>query len=484
MKVYGVVLPVGTNTPQNIADQFTPEEVKLISLEGLPIWVDHRDRSTADTAYPGIGKIIHDWVAGDGKKYVVGEIRGTTKEEMLTQNRIRHGALKDFSLTHRFELNEHIPTGQLYQTKTPIEVSVCREGRRATCHILDFEEDNASTTKTHNLYNSQCGDPNNFTQRSETLVMSNNAAQVPSNPVPMDIGVVPPLPSQPQLLEELNSLKQQQLQWQTQVASLQAEKQLAQQEKERIQQEQQKLVMKELDSLIDTFLQTTGTKRTEQMTKTLEPITNCRDPAVVNTFKTVMSEAVNANSHYINQVNSLQQQVEAARRGQAASQYWSLTNQQQALQTNKFAEPQTRFTQPPEVNVPQSSGGVFFNPNNGAVTTPVAPVQQPAQAPFQGNPQVPVVTGWSHHNYIPPGYGMPQFQQRQVMDVKAGINHAAPGAMGQYMGEEGFSLDKMAVFNHTTAPDSQSRSNVFGAYDALNRQVQDASKALQTPRGF
>lgn len=119
LRIYGTVLPKATDNITNIADEFTPQEMKLMRLSGLPIHVDHKGGS--------VGKILHDWVGEDGRKYVVGEI--DTKSSLfaaLTGCRIARGALPDFSLTHLFEIGQNGLTKDLYYSKTPVEVSVCR----------------------------------------------------------------------------------------------------------------------------------------------------------------------------------------------------------------------------------------------------------------------------------------------------------------------------------------------------------------------
>jgi hypothetical protein len=467
MKIFGVVLPEGTDTPTNIADEFTPEEVKAIGLSGLPIWVDHRDRSTEDTPYPGVGNIVHDWVdKTDGRKYIVGEIRGSSKEEILTQNRIRHGALKDFSLTHRFELNEHVPTGQLFQTKTPIEVSVCREGRRAKCHILKFVEDSPSSTKTSNLYNdgqsTPFAQPNSFTQKYSSTVMASTGA-------PSDIRI----PNELQLLEEVTALKMREQQMAQQLAQLQQEKQAAAAEAERVKNEQQQQVNKELDSLIDSYLQTNGIQKTEKHQAALEPLRGCKDPAVLTSVKNLVSDMVMANKSHTLKVQELQQQVEQARKGQLVSQYLAASNPQ----LNKFADPSSRFATTPEINVPATSQtGLFFNPQTGGVTTPVqTPTQQPYYPPQ--DPNIPFISNWSSPNQYSHGVPNQPWLNRQAMEVKANINHSAPGAIGSHL--ETFSLDKMAAFHHNTGSDSLAKQDVYGAYSTIGKQIQDNSKNAQ-----
>jgi hypothetical protein len=492
MKIYGVVLPEGVQDPRNIADEFTPSEVQHIGLSGLPIWVDHKDGSS-------VGEIVHDWVGADGLKYVAANIRGNSKEESLTQARIRNGALQDFSLTHRFDLLQHVHTREMAQRKTPIEVSVCRKGRREKCHILGFTEDSLEGGKTSDLYNNrhdQTGIPSNPFRREQTLIMSASVTSQPETVVsnspatPMDVSSIQParqqtMPNDTQLLEEVVALKQQQQMWMQERAKFETERQTAIQETERIRQEQHQQTFKDLDAVINVLLETTGTPNSEKVSQALEPLKNCRDTGAIGAFKNILSDCVKANQDNNQRIAQLNQTVEALRKGHLVSQYTALSSTQEG---NRFSLPESRFAQPPAVKVPFSipahTPGLFYNPQNGSVTSPVQAVPQQSVAPPQFS-QPPVSTGpvlhnWSHNQYPSGGMGFGGFQPRQTFEVKANSSNMAPGAASQYFTENGgFLLESMIAYGKSNSQESQTRQDVFGAYDSLVSGVLDQSKRLQ-----
>lgn len=492
MKIYGVVLPEGVQDPRNIADDFTPSEVQHIGLSGLPILVDHKDGSS-------VGEIVHDWVGSDGLKYIAANIRGNSKEEVLTRARIRTGGLQDFSLTHRFDLLQHVHTGEMAQRKTPIEVSVCRKGRREKCHILGFAEDSLEGGKTSDLYNNrhdQTGIPSNPFRREQSLIMSASVTSQPqtvasnSPPTAMDVSSVQPIrqqaiPSDTELLQEVVSLKQQQHMWMQEKAKIETERQNAVQEAERIRQEQHQQTFKDLDAVINVLLETTGTPHTEKVAQALEPLKNCRDTGAIGVFKNILSECVKANQDNNHRIAQLNQTVDALRKGQLVSQYTALSSSQEG---GRFSSPETRFAQPPPVKVPFSvpaqTTGLFYNPQNGSVTSPVqAAPQQSVMSPQFSQPPVstgPVIHGWSHNQYPSGGLGFGGFQPRQTFEVKANSSNMAPGAVSQYFTEDGgFRLDSMAVFARPSPRESQARQDVTGAYDSLVSSVLEQSKKLQ-----
>lgn len=135
LRFWGVVLPKGNPeaAPHDV-DDFTPREVRDLRLEKLDILVEHNS--------PPVGRIDYSWV-GDksGQKYVVGSIHRDSLLSLHTGNRIETRALRGLSLTHRFQMFMNPSDGRLQHTKDPMEVSVCREGRRMNCFILGHWEE-------------------------------------------------------------------------------------------------------------------------------------------------------------------------------------------------------------------------------------------------------------------------------------------------------------------------------------------------------
>lgn len=133
----GVILPPGVDEINDPCDQFSKDEVDNINLVGLPVFVEHIDRSTAEKAYLGVGSVIDQRVnPADGRKLVTCRVQGDTLPKKVVQNKIRSGVFRDLSLTHQYEIIKDKTTGKLYQTKTPVEISVCETGRRPGCRIM------------------------------------------------------------------------------------------------------------------------------------------------------------------------------------------------------------------------------------------------------------------------------------------------------------------------------------------------------------
>lgn len=506
MHIWGVVLPQGTNTPKNIADDFTPAEIDAIKLEGLPIFVDHKDRSTADKAYGGVGKILHDWTNSKGQKCIVAEIRGDTVEEKFTQSRIRKGALTDFSLTHLFELKEDKRTKELFQTKTPLEVSVCREGRRNLCHILSWADDSNSTTKSPNIYNSVGVDKlpseNSLPRDYSLKVMASSSSQVPSSPtqermetpvvqsqemenvpsslpVPVDL----PMPSQLELLEQFNALKRQN-------AEFHRENQLYREERERKeraekeaeqkkQEENNNKIRAEFDSIFETLLQQQGVKKTQEHEQSAAALRGSMDINALDTANKLMSVALTANKMQKEQLEKANATVEQERKQRALQNFYAGANGDFTAH-NKFSQPESRFTQLPPVNIPpvavtpvaqttpkNNFQDLFFNPSNGSVTTPVVPQQSQRRAtPSVDEDGIPIIY---------PSQSSSPWETKQSVAVSANSSYTFPEASENY--DQGIKLSSMIGFRHKTGT-----GDVTGICHNIRESLKRHADALENHR--
>lgn len=527
MLIYGVVLPEGKQNPQDIADEFTPEEVKLIRLSGLPIMVDHKDGTS-------VGNISHDFLGQDGKKYIVGKIdESQDLRGKLTASRIKHGALRDFSLTHRFDLDQHIPTGQFFQTKTPIEVSVCREGRRTKCHILAFAEDNQPVGNANNLYSGGINGPdtNQNLHITDTVVMASNGSVPPTQqgqpPVqsttqtaPTNVPVNQPQgqPSQPTQQapqapvqgqtpsfqmppiqntgndELLRAFQQQKAEYEKLVAEkeqyrLEALKR--EEELKKIEQEKNQRYFQELDSMLDTFLKTTNPSNADELKQSVQALKGC-GPETMSNFAKVLNTTVRASTTYYGAVQEINTKYEDLKRQQLTNTYANYAA------PNKFGAPENRFVNPPPVTIPnqpapvqqtqnqpqpmnisQPQPTVVVNPATGGVTTPVTfqlpmaqqqpqqPVQQPVQQ-FQGTPMTP------NGGVSPYGMGMGmQWSRTQTTQVSANSS-SAPSS---FQPSKPFTLENMFGYPSANQTGNDAvRTNPFGYMDNLNQSIRGSTK--------
>lgn len=259
--------------------------------------MDHNDRSDKIPDYAGVGSILFDWFDDhDNRKYIVANIRGGTLEEKLTRNRIKNGALKDFSLTHNYELTEHLPTGQMYKTKTPIEVSVCRQGARSKCHILYYFGDKGEATKTSKLYNRGDGDPLRplgiFKTKISKLVKANSKNM--QSPSPSDI------PQTIDLLNQITAMKREAAERDAEFARVKQEADDMKAANERQKEEAFQSMSAESDSLIETFLQMNGNQKSDETQQAMQALRAMReDPyTALSSVNTVLRGMVSANSYH------------------------------------------------------------------------------------------------------------------------------------------------------------------------------------------
>lgn len=447
MRIVGVILPEGTPNPEDPVDLFTPEEMRDMDIRGKPIWVDHKKGTE-------IGEIVSDWIGTDGLKYVVGDLRGDTSYEQLTQSRILTGALPDFSLTHQFDLFENRKTGELIHQKTPVEVSVVREARRAKCRILAAYPDSGKfSRKTKNLYNKSPGQSS--ISHTRRITMSSNTTTEPTVTVP----AIP----EPQkgfddldkekLLQEAINDRKARVEMEVRLAQMQAQNQEYQQRLAQEQDVRRNAINAELDAILDASLKAMNQEKTVETVKILEPLRKCSDLESLQTTRMLLSGLVSANVQKEAAIVELQNQLRQTKQNALAQAYYGMGT------PTKFAAPETRFAQPPEPKLPQqvvqAQAAPFF-PQQTQTQTPVAPQGvtpffQTAQAQPRAVPVIYPQNAWTQ-TFNP-------FIQRATAQVSAGINYQ-PGNFESLAAQptpmhveqpKGFSIDQMAMFAEPTS---------------------------------
>lgn len=188
MYIHGTIVSETTDNPKILADEFSWDELSKMKMVGLPIYVEHIDRNRSDMDYKGVGEILADWMGDDGMKHIIARLYRETTEQILTQKNIKSGIYTGFSLTHLFQCFENTLDGELYQKKTPIEVSICEKGRRANCFILDWTE-NINDSNIYRLYNTNTDKPFHFTDHLKELRSSLVKASMTEN-APENVQVV------------------------------------------------------------------------------------------------------------------------------------------------------------------------------------------------------------------------------------------------------------------------------------------------------
>lgn len=107
---------------------FTPEETNNLDLNGIPIRIEHLNNMH-------VGKVANSWVDKKGHKWIVGTLEKENFKAKIAKHTMKpsskgHTVYKGLSLQHHVY---RTPDG--LRTKVPIEVSICRDPRRAGCMI-------------------------------------------------------------------------------------------------------------------------------------------------------------------------------------------------------------------------------------------------------------------------------------------------------------------------------------------------------------
>lgn len=282
MDIIGVTLPPGTEHEEDIVDGFTSVEVEQLQLKGLPILVDHKEHTE-------VGTIRDTWVGRDGLKYIWATIHKDSALGRLTALRIQSGALKDLSLTHLFEAWVDPAALSILHQKQPLEVSVCREGRRARCHILGARDSPSVSMpyKPHTAFRVSAhmtNAPPTHDQLIEQLIEARNNVQ--------------------RLQEETK--KNEEAARKFQEESRQYQESLKQEVDKRRSQTQA-----ELDALIAHTMNEINVDRSADGVKeSIDAMKNCQDEVAQQQFAGLIQGLVSANQSKRDELKDLQQKLE------------------------------------------------------------------------------------------------------------------------------------------------------------------------------
>ena len=150
------------------------DESRGMDLTGLPIRLEHSDSLN-------VGTIREELMDGSGKKWVVGEIDNNTVQssfvgkDLMSKNAIFTG----LSLQHVYR---EFSDGS--SSKTPVEVSLCREPRRAGCNVAVVR---ATITEKPNYKPTNC---------TPVVQMASNAQE--TTPAPVEVPAANNAPAEPE----------------------------------------------------------------------------------------------------------------------------------------------------------------------------------------------------------------------------------------------------------------------------------------------
>ena len=140
MLVLGICNPRGENENYN-GLYFKDTELKQIvtnnKLNGLPIRTEH---GTGD-----VGKILSTYMRDDGALQCLFELGGIELEDKIAQGFVRDGVALELSMGYTVDVKQTSANTLKAGDKNTIEVSLVKKGARDGCHILAFQDPNAST---------------------------------------------------------------------------------------------------------------------------------------------------------------------------------------------------------------------------------------------------------------------------------------------------------------------------------------------------
>lgn len=324
-----------------------------------------------------------------------------------------------------------------------------RDGRRDTCHILAYEKgDNTKwTTNAGEVYNVASS-----IHHASRQAMSAEAVTTPA-PAAVDA----PITDKIQLLQEMNRMKEHMEKMEVELTERKKKDEEIAAAVAKRDDEFRAQKVKELDSMMDLFLELTGTPKTAETEAAMEPLRTCKDTKLLNSMNALVSGMVSANKAANEQVKSLKEQYEQVVTKQLAERLFT---------NNKYADPAARFKDPIPAVAPASpivkpiSPQVFYNPTtyNPTTNTVSTPIATPQEAAPAGS-QAPVIYNWSR-----PSTNTPVL-------VQASSSHAAPSVPSVPAQREAFSLDKMAIYDQKPM-----NISVTDAYNTIN-------SALRKDRG-
>lgn len=124
------------DTLEDAFHEFTKNEIRSLSLRGLPIKIEHKD------ILQNVGVILYEWIdKHTGDLMMLARIDNDNIYSEFAVTAIHHEFYCDVSLSHKAEYDSFKDMYTI--NKTPTEVSVCCKGRRTPSSILfSFEYDN------------------------------------------------------------------------------------------------------------------------------------------------------------------------------------------------------------------------------------------------------------------------------------------------------------------------------------------------------
>jgi hypothetical protein len=140
---------------------FTDDEKASVKLSGLPVRIEHLDNMK-------VGNIECDWLdKRTGEKWVLGKMSRDT-----FKSRFGYNATKNSKLYRGLSLQHHVyknPDGR--RIKVPVEVSICREGRRPGTLIHRIGE----TTEREYIHKASSNIQNHMTEPAQTPAQTTTA---------------------------------------------------------------------------------------------------------------------------------------------------------------------------------------------------------------------------------------------------------------------------------------------------------------------
>jgi hypothetical protein len=100
--------------------EFVPHELGALNINNTPLWFDH----DATRRYNNAGRVTRQWLDDQGN--LCADIHLTNELEAFELvRRVKSGEFKEVSLYHQTFMHGAKP-----YTKVPVEISVCKKGRR------------------------------------------------------------------------------------------------------------------------------------------------------------------------------------------------------------------------------------------------------------------------------------------------------------------------------------------------------------------
>ena len=144
----GICNPRGENENYN-GLYFKDTELKDIvtnnRLHGLPIRTEH---GSGD-----VGKILSTYMRDDGALQCLFELGGVELPDKIAQGFVRDGVALELSMGYTVDVKQTSANTLKAGEKTTIEVSLVKKGARNGCHILAFQDLNATTRIRNNSNN-------------------------------------------------------------------------------------------------------------------------------------------------------------------------------------------------------------------------------------------------------------------------------------------------------------------------------------------